>query len=242
MSAAQHEQMALARPRCRRERTCRPPSSEHSVESLLAQVLPRARLSARLLAREDADADDLVQEAMLRAYSRFSTFEPGTNFGAWFSRILTNVFYMKCRRERRYRSVALEDVSPGELFSEPGTAFHSTAPLPSESYVTRIETRKVGRAIADLPHPYRPAAELYFLGELTYPEVAARLGCPIGTVRSRLHRARRMLQEVLRTLGQDHGLVPPDGAGGNPSRPNSITGSDEASSGQESGNGERVGR
>lgn len=177
-----------------------------SPESLLAEVLPRARWSARMLAGEEADADDLVQEAMLLAYSRFSTFEPGTNFGAWFSRILTNVFYMKCRHERRSRAVALEDVCPGDLVSG-HDALGSAVPLPSQSYVARLEMREMKRAIAELPEPYGTVAELYFLGELTYPEIASRLGCPIGTVRSRLHRARRTLRKRLWTLGEDHGLV-----------------------------------
>ncbi len=180
-------------------------------EALLIDVLPHARSCARYLTLDEAEADDLVQEAALLALANASSFRLGTNFRAWFIRILKNAFYMRLRRDRRWVTVSPDSFGFQNARSEwekTGRALPGVVPLPAEACVTARETRQVLRAIARLPDPFRAVAELYFLDDLTYLEIAERLGCPVGTVRSRLHRARKALRACLWSLGEDHGLVP----------------------------------
>ena len=188
-----------------------PEAAPDIFEALLLDVLPHARSSARYLALDEAEADDLVQEAALLALSNSASFRIGTNFRAWFLRILRNAFYMRRRRERRWVTIPTESFgfqNARSRWEETGHVVRGAIPLPTEAYVTERETRHVFQAIASLPDPFRSVAELYFLDDLAYPEIAARLGCPVGTVRSRLYRARKALQAQLWSLGEDHGLVP----------------------------------
>jgi RNA polymerase sigma-70 factor (ECF subfamily) len=184
------------------------PPVEETFESLLATVLPRAYAAARHLAGDPADAEDLVQEAALLAWKGFGSFTAGTNFRAWFLRILTNAFYMKYRRERRERTVSLDGAPELFLYTKTAEAgLHEGCDNPAQAFLSRLETEEVARAIQALPAEYRAAATLYFVEDLSYQDIADILGCPVGTVRSRLHRARKMLQVALWHVAKDHGIV-----------------------------------
>lgn len=184
-------------------------ATNEQFEGLLRPVLSRAYGVALHLTRNPADAEDLVQEAALNAFRGFGTFQTGTNFVAWFFRVLTNTFLSGKRRRRPEDGAEpLEDLPNAYLQrSAMETAGGEAAEL-ARTVVGKLEREQVAAAIEALPEEYRTVSALYFLEDLAYQEIARILGIPVGTVRSRLHRGRRILQRRLWLLAQDHGLVP----------------------------------
>lgn len=183
--------------------------SAPTFEALLTPVLATAYRAALYMTRNQADAEDVVQEAVLLALRGFGGFQPGTNFKAWFLRILTNVFYARGRRAGAAGgTVSLDDVPPLYLYTKTAAAgWHAQDSNPAATFLRKVETEQVAAALRALPPEYRTVATLYFVDDLSYQEIATTLDCPIGTVRSRLHRARRLLQRALWTLAVDNGLV-----------------------------------
>ncbi len=184
-----------------------PPAVE--LEVLLLPLLNSAYGTAMHLTRNRADAEDLVQEASLLACRGFGTFEQGTNFKAWFFRILTNCFYSKYRkRKREGTQLELEDSPELYLYCQTAAAgLHARTEDPAAAVMARMDSEQVGSAIDALPEEYRVVATLYFLQDFSYQEIAEVLDVPVGTVRSRLHRGRRMLQKALWTVAQERGII-----------------------------------
>ncbi len=182
---------------------------ESAFEALLAPVLSAAYGAALHMTRNAADAEDLVQEAALLALRGFGTFEQGTNFKAWFFRILTNCFYSKHRKEKRQPStIDLADAPDLYLYSRSvAEGLPHRGPDPASQLLERLGTEQVTTAIQQLPEEYRVVSSLYFMQDFTYQEIARVLSCPVGTVRSRLHRGRKMLQKALWQLAMDQGIV-----------------------------------
>ena len=181
-----------------------------SFEELLRPLLGPAYGVALHLTRSRHEAEDLVQEAALLAFRGFGTFQAGSNFKAWFFRIIYNTFLSKYRQRRSERGMlGLEDAS--ELYiqlrtHEAGMHFQGSDPV--KTAIGRLESEQVAAALQALPEEYRVVATMYFLEDFSYQEIAEVLGIPIGTVRSRLHRGRKMLQKRLWQLAVDQGLVP----------------------------------
>lgn len=184
-------------------------ASRERFEALLSPVLDRAYAMARSLTRNDADAEDLLQEAALRAFRGFSSFEEGTNFRAWFFRILTNSFLSDRRRaKRRPTNVDLDDVPDLYLFQQTAeVGLHERTDDPARVLMEKFGVAAVRRAIEALPDEFRVVASLYFMEDFTYPEIADVLDIPVGTVRSRLHRGRKMLQKALWSIAVEEGIV-----------------------------------
>jgi RNA polymerase sigma-70 factor (ECF subfamily) len=178
-------------------------------EALLAPVLAPAYGAAVHMTRSREDAEDLVQEAALLAYRAFDSFQPGTNFKAWYFRILTNLFYQRHRRRLREPSVALlEEVTDACLYAQSSRSGASPQENdPAALVLGRMDAELVGHAIGSLPEEYRVVASLYFMQDFSYQEIAEIVDCPVGTVRSRLHRGRRLLQKALWALAQEQGIV-----------------------------------
>lgn len=178
-------------------------------EALLLPLLDRAYATALRLTRESADAEDLVQEAVLLAWRGYSSFEPGSNFRAWFLRILTNCFYSRYRKRKREGTpMELEDTPELYLYCQTAAAgMHSQVEDPAAAFMDRFDAELVVQALEALPEEYRVVATLYFLQDLAYQEIASVLGVPVGTVRSRLHRGRRLLQRALWTIAEDRGIT-----------------------------------
>ncbi len=184
--------------------------------TLLEPALGRAYGAALHLTRNAADAEDLVQEAALLAWRGSGTFQPGTNFRAWFIRIVTNTF-LSGRRKRRPEqdAVSLDDDPPNAYLQRrahgPAAGGGAAAGLVGgdlvRAVVGKLEIAQVSAAIAELPEEFRTAASLYFLDDFSYQQIADTLGVPVGTVRSRLHRGRALLQRKLWQIAEDHGLV-----------------------------------
>jgi RNA polymerase sigma-70 factor (ECF subfamily) len=178
-------------------------------EALLEPVLGRAYGTALHLTRNAADAEDLVQDAVLRALRGFASFRPGTNFRAWFFRILTNSFYTRYRKHRREDAdVSLEEVPSVYVFRQSLAFGADFGGDPVAATLGRLDAAQVSAALDELPEEFRVVATLYFLDDLRYDEISEALEIPIGTVRSRLHRARRLLQKRLWQVALDHGLAP----------------------------------
>ncbi|HZE70917.1 MAG TPA: sigma-70 family RNA polymerase sigma factor [Pyrinomonadaceae bacterium] len=144
--------------------------------------------TALCLTRRPEDASDLVQETYLRAYRTFPNFTPGTNCKAWLFTIMYSVFVNKYRKEQREpESVSIEELEE---------KFHrSVAAAESDPYLTQggAMAAEVNQALNRLPESFRLAVLLVDVEEMSYEEAAAVLNCPIGTLRSRLFRARKLL-------------------------------------------------
>lgn len=171
-------------------------------ESYLAPVLKTAYGTAYYLTHSREEAEDLVQEASLHAFRAFATFQPGTNFKAWFLRILTNLFLNQCRKKRRSPDLVLWEGAVDAYLSDRvgDPQLVSQATDPSRELMRKLDQQAILDAVAALPEEYRAVCTLYFLDELSYQEISDILECPIGTVRSRLHRGRRALQYALKSL------------------------------------------
>lgn len=186
-----------------------PPTAEFL--ALLEPLLPAAHRTALHLTRNAADADDLVQEAAYHAFRAFHTYQPGTRFAAWFFTILTHAFYGEHRkRRRRPETVEIEDVPQLYLFDRAAeTGLMGSDADPAATILARLGAEHIARALDELPEEFRVVATLFFVDDLSYEEIAAALDCPVGTVRSRLHRARRLLQKLLWSVAVEAGVVPP---------------------------------
>lgn len=177
-------------------------------ERLLEPILGIAFAAALHMTRNRSDAEDLVQDTALLAFKNFHTFQPGTNFRAWFLRIETNCFLSQLRRHRPERdSVDLEDV-PELYLQDRALGLGASTTDPSELVLSKLDSEQVSASIARLPDEYRVVAALYFVEDLSYQQIADMVGRPVGTVRSRIHRGRRLLQKALWETAIEHGIVP----------------------------------
>ena len=156
------------------------------------------------LTRDAADADDVVQETYLRAYRSWHTFQPGSDARRWLFTITRNVFLRSRERERRH--VDLED---GDL--EALNTFAAQTDLVrdgSDQILSRIDLAPaLRRALDELDEPFKSAVLLVDLEDQSYEAASEILGVPIGTVRSRLFRGRRILQDKLITYARDAGFT-----------------------------------
>lgn len=158
--------------------------------------------------RNPADAEDLVQDAMVKAYRSFHQFQQGTNLRAWLYRVLHTTFLSNYRKlQRRPQENLTEQFGDHDLYDvalgEAGSA--ETAVLDA------ITDDAVKDALADLPEQFRMAVYLADVEGFAYKEIAEIMGTPVGTVMSRIHRGRKGLQTALAEYARDRGLVTVDG-------------------------------
>jgi len=184
-------------------------SERERFDQLLKPILDTAYRVALRMTRNSDNAWDLVHDAALNAYKGFSHFEQGTNFKAWFFKILTNTFIRKYSKNK-VETVSLDVGEAPDLFIFSNTKHTGTQESgvdPLRSVIDKIDEEKVNEAIERLPEEYRLACSLYLLEDLSYQEIADILGVPIGTVRSRIHRGRNLLQQSLwELIGEDAGV------------------------------------
>jgi RNA polymerase sigma-70 factor, ECF subfamily len=190
---------------------------QEEFEDLFRPLLGMAYGTAVRLTRDRTEAEDLVQDAALLAFRAFHSFQPGTNFKAWFFRILTNAFYSRHRKNKHERNnLSTEDVPALYLYGKTAEAgLHAQEADPATAMMDRLDSEHVAAALDRLPTEYRVVATLYFIEDFSYQQIAEVVGCPVGTVRSRLHRGRRMLQKTLWRVAQERGIVPGDDEGDN---------------------------
>jgi RNA polymerase sigma-70 factor (ECF subfamily) len=187
-----------------------------SLDALLDPVLDAAYGLALRLTRDRADAEDLVQDAVLQALKGFGTFDQQLPFKPWFFRVLVNCYRGRHRKStREVATLPLEDASELYLFERTaGLGWHGGPDDPAVTFMDRMTAEAVGAALDALPESYRVVAVLYFYQDLSYAAIAEQLGIPVGTVRSRLHRARAMLQRRLWQIAEESGLIDRAAAGG----------------------------
>lgn len=155
------------------------------------------------LTRNEADADDVVQETFLRAYRSWHTFQPGSDGRRWLFTIARNVF-LRSREREKYR-VDAEDGDVESLAAAQQTA--EVRRSGDEVLLSKIDLQPaLKEALARLDEPFRSTVILVDVEDLPYEAAAEVLGVPIGTVRSRLFRGRRLLQEMLLTYAHDAGF------------------------------------
>jgi RNA polymerase sigma-70 factor, ECF subfamily len=159
--------------------------------------------TALRLTRNRAEAEDVVQEAFLRALRSFHRFNPGTNCRAWLVTILRNVFLNRVRTQGRE---VLETEMGGLDHAEMTMETHVDR-NPEEHFLQTMLHGDVDRALTTLPLAFREAVMLVDIEGLTYREVAEVVGCPIGTVMSRLSRGRGLLRRALGRFAREHGYV-----------------------------------
>lgn len=162
--------------------------------------------TAMRLARNASEAQDLVQETLLKAYRFFDHFEAGTNVKAWLFTILRNTYinnYRKTARQQEY--VDFERIEP---------FYADSAPVPEaverhalEAMLHHVVQDDVKRALDELPEVYRLVVLLADMAELSYKDIATIVGCPEGTVMSRLFRGRRLLRKSLADFARKGGYV-----------------------------------
>jgi RNA polymerase sigma-70 factor (ECF subfamily) len=164
--------------------------------------------AALRMTRNPQDAEDLVQETMLRAYRAFDRFEAGTNLKAWLFRILTNAYINTYRkRQREPQKVSADEVEEFDLYRElknHDTQFEAT---PESIVLDSLVDSDIIDAIDDLPEQFRLAVILSDIEGFSYAEMAEIMDVPMGTVMSRLHRGRKALQKRLWELARDRGIV-----------------------------------
>ncbi|MEU2947676.1 sigma-70 family RNA polymerase sigma factor [Nocardiopsis alba] len=165
--------------------------------------------TALRMTRNPADAEDLVQETFTKAFANFHQFRAGTNLRAWLYRILTNTFingYRKKQREPRQETT--DEIKDWQLAA--AEAHTSSGMRSAETEVLdHLPDSDIKQALARLPEEFQEVIYLVDIEGYAYKEVAARMGTPLGTVMSRLHRARRQLREMLADYGRERGMRVP---------------------------------
>jgi RNA polymerase sigma-70 factor (ECF subfamily) len=166
--------------------------------------------AAMRLTRSRRDAEDLVQDTLLKAYSNFHRYKPGTNCRAWLFRIQTNTFINRYRKKQRERVYLVDDRDARPL-AERITAREASEFEPRDetvdAKVRRLFGDEVSEALQRVPIDFRMAVLLADVHEFSYRECADIMDCPIGTVMSRLYRGRRLLRAELAEYAVERGVV-----------------------------------
>jgi RNA polymerase sigma-70 factor (ECF subfamily) len=190
--------------------TRRARTAQQEFERDVLDQLPSLLAVATRLTRNPAEAEDLVQDAVLKAIRAQTQFESGTNLRAWLLKILTNTFINRYRRGGLERSV-LESPDADPLADGWVSASTIESMRDPESQALRpLLEAEIGKALDELPDEFRLAVVLSDVEDLSYKEIADIMGCPIGTVMSRLHRGRRMLKGRLYEQARAFGIIGPE--------------------------------
>ncbi len=173
------------------------------------QYAPQLYSAALRMTRNQADAEDLVQETYLRGFRSFHTFTEGTNLRAWLFRILTNAYINTYRaKQRRPTETDLADVEDLYLYRRVGSMETAAANLSAEDQFLDLFTDdEVKSALEDLPENFRLPVLLADVDGFAYKEIAEMLDIPVGTVMSRLHRGRKAMQRALYEYAEARGIT-----------------------------------
>ena len=161
---------------------------------------------AMRLTRNPQDAEDLIQETYLKAYSNFDSFKQGTNLKAWLYRIMTNTYINSYRKaKRRPLESSADELSDFQLYT---TAGHDSTGLESAEVeaLKQMPDSEISEAMNDLPEDYRMVVYYSDVVGLAYKEIAEVMGTPLGTVMSRLHRGRKLLRAALKDVAREKGI------------------------------------
>jgi len=192
----------------------RPASSKYLFEKEALKYMDELFASAMRMTRQKEAAEDLVSEVYSKAWKSFEQFEPGTNLRAWLYKILTNTYINHYRQKQRQplmveldRPDDSENGTGGDLYDRILGASPSPFDNPDQALANRILDQDLKKAIESLPDEFRMAVLLSDVQNFSYQEIADILEVPIGTVRSRLWRGRRLLQRILWKQAVSAGIV-----------------------------------
>ena len=164
--------------------------------------------TALRMTRNPSDAEDLVQDALVRAYRFYDRFEQGTNFRAWLFKILTNTYINNYRRKQgRPQESSLEDTEEFFLYNQLKTDAGDRLTDVEDTVLDRLGADSIQRAIDQLPPQFRTTVQLADVEGLSYADIAEATGVAKGTVMSRLFRGRRLLQRALWDQAQAAGFT-----------------------------------
>jgi RNA polymerase sigma-70 factor (ECF subfamily) len=164
--------------------------------------------TALRMTRNPSDAEDLVQDALVRAYRFYDRFEPGTNFRAWLFKILTNTYINTYRRKQgRPQESSLEDTEEFFLYNQLSNDGGERVTDVEDTVLDHLGADAIQRAIDQLPPQFRTTVQLSDVEGLSYAEIADATGVAKGTVMSRLFRGRRQLQRALWDQAQAAGFA-----------------------------------
>jgi RNA polymerase sigma-70 factor (ECF subfamily) len=188
-----------------RSRTDPPPTSsaDRAWRDQVVGMIPALRAFAWSVSRNGADADDLVQETLIKAWSHRERFEAGTNLRAWLFTILRNTYYTAVVRRRR------------EVRDEDDRHANSLVSAPDQDW--RLTLRALQASLDRLPLEHREALILVGAAGLSYEEAAEICGCPLGTVKSRVNRARNRLMKLMEIEDSPDRVSRDDGPSPHPS-------------------------
>jgi RNA polymerase sigma-70 factor, ECF subfamily len=179
---------------------------DQNTEARFTEALAHMRqlqVTACRMTRNQADAEDLVQETYARAYASFHQFREGTNLRAWLNRILRNTFITSYRKRQREPAVSAAGIEDWQLAHAQS---HTSAVASAEEMaLNHMTDDRLTAALRRLPADFRLAVYLADVAGFGYRDIAAMMGCPVGTVMSRLHRGRARLREQLVACG----MAPP---------------------------------
>lgn len=183
---------------------------EEFSEEALPHIDAVYRFALRLCRGRAEEADDLVQDTFLQAYRAWHTYTRGTNCRAWLFTICRNRFLRRQERNNRRPEVSETDVQ-ANVEAMAATAVFSEVEQanPEHDFFSSFVDEEVMKAVDDLQEPYREIVVLSDLEGLTYPELCEVLDIPIGTVKSRLFRGRRLLQQSLYKYALEMGYITP---------------------------------
>jgi RNA polymerase sigma-70 factor, ECF subfamily len=176
-------------------------------EEAVLNVLPELLGTARRLAKNREDAEDLAAEAITRAWLHRGALRERDRFAGWILRILTNLFLSRCRSETsRPQETSLDEETEFSLFDRLHQPFLLWWGTPEQDFLDRLLREDLIRAIEALPDRFRIVVVLADVQGFSYSEIAGSLEVPVGTVRSRLARGRALLQKALWDHACDAGL------------------------------------
>ena len=185
-------------------------SKEEKDELFREEALPHLNALynyARSISYSDEDAEDLVQDTYMRAYRFFHQYTPGSNCKAWLFTILRNLYNTRYKQyKRKPDKVHYEDTDEVYNFMVEGE-WTSEIGDPESEFFDNILPRRIVEAIEDLPEEFKSTLILADLEDFSYKEIAEILDCPVGTVMSRLHRARNILKKKLVDYAEEKGVI-----------------------------------
>lgn len=176
-------------------------SKKSEFEAVTLPHLDALYNTALRLTHSESEAEDLVQETYLKAFRFFHRFEQGTHIKAWLYKIMTNTFINQYRKQQRDREV-VEDWD-WEQIMQTDTHYRDN----ERAILDNFMSDQITQALQEIPADFRMVVLLADMDEFSYKEIADIVGCPIGTVMSRLYRGRRLLRKLLRDYAVEHGYL-----------------------------------